>query len=92
MDIQTLLNILLSVITVYLAARNFMLTNKKDTQRESAEMAEIQTKLSQAMDLLRDLQKDMRSVSIISERVVIIETRLTEVFTRLEKLEEKDGK
>ena len=41
------------------------------------------------MDTLRDLQKDMKSVSILSERVVVIETNLQELYRRIEKLEER---
>ena len=89
MSTQTVLNIILSVVTVYLGIRNFALTQKKDTQRESAEMTEIRVQYKQVMDLLRDLQKDMKNVSVLSERVVVIETRLAEIFGRLEKLEDK---
>ena len=92
MDIQTILNITLSIITVWLAYRNFVLSNKKDTMRESEEMTEIKVKLGQAMDMLRDLQKEMRSVSIISERVVVMETKIEGIIDRIEKLEEKYGK
>ena len=88
MDWQTFLNILLAVVAAILGVKNWQMAQRKEERQESQEMTEIQIKLSQAMDMLRDLQKDMRSVSIISERVVVIETRLTEVFTRLEKLEE----
>ena len=87
MDNQTLLNIGLALLSAYLAVRNFILTSKKDVQRESQEMTEIRVQLTQVMGLLRDLQKDMKSVSVLSERFVAIETRLAEIFSRLEKLE-----
>jgi len=90
MPTQTVLNIILSLITVYLAIRNFQMSQKKETQRESEEMTEIRVQYRQVMDLLRDLQKDMKNVSVLSERVVIIETRLAEIFGRLEKLESKN--
>ena len=91
MDWQTFLNIALAVLAAILAYKNWQMNQRREERQESQEMTEIQIKLSQAMDMLRDLQKDMRSVSIISERVVIIETRLTEIYARLEKLEEKNG-
>jgi len=90
MDWQTFLNILLAVLAGILGFKNWQMNQRHEDRQETTEMAEIQIKLSQAMDMLRDLQKDMRSVSIISERVVVIETRLTEVFTRLEKLEARN--
>ena len=91
MDWQTFLNILLAVLAGVLGVKNWQMTQRTETRQESQEMTEIQIKLSQAMDMLRDLQKDMRSVSIISERVVVIETRLTEIYARLEKLEGNHG-
>ena len=96
MSTQTLLNIGLSMITVYLAIRNFVLTSRKESQRESAEMAEIRTQLSQVMGMLRDMQKDIRTSTAdfreLNGRVIIIETRLTEAFERLKKMEESYGK
>ena len=97
MDTQTLLNIILSVVTVYLAIKNFLLTAKKDTQRESQEMTEIRVQLSQVMGLLRDLQKDVRTSTAdfraLSDRVLIIEERLSATMENLEKIkEEKNGK
>lgn len=97
MDTQTLLNIILSVVTAYLAIKNFLLTAKKDTQRESQEMTEIRVQLSQVMGLLRDLQKDVRTSTAdfraLSDRVLIIEERLSATMENLEKIkEEKNGK
>ncbi len=90
---QTILNIILSIITVYLAIRNYLSTNRKDVQRETTEMTEIRVQLNQVMGVLRDVQKEMRNVSILSERVVAIETRVTEIYKRIDKLEEvRDGK
>lgn len=95
MSTQTLLNIGLSLITVYLAIRNFVLTSKKESQRESAEMAEIRTQLSQVMGMLRDMQKDIRTSTAdfreLTGRVIIIETKLSEAFERLKKVEENRG-
>ena len=91
MDWQTFLNILLAVIAAILGIKNYQMAQTKENRRESEEMTEIRVQYQQVMGMLRDLQKDMKSVSILSERVVIIETRLTEVFTRLAKLEEKHG-
>lgn len=91
MDNQTLLNVVLGILTAYLAVRNYLTSSRKDAKFESQEMTEIQVKLSQAMDMLRDLQKEMRSVSIISERVVVIETKIEEIYSRIEKIEEKNN-
>ena len=88
MDWQTFLNIILALLAAYLAFRNYAMAMKKENQRESQEMTEIRVQLTQVMGLLRDLQKDMKNVTVLSERVVVIETRLTEIFGRLEKLED----
>jgi len=97
MDTQTVLNILLSAATVYLAIRNFTLNSKKDTQRESQEMTEIRVQLTQVMGLLRELQRDVRTSTAdfraLSDRVLIIEERLSNAMDDLGKLkEEKNAK
>lgn len=97
MDNQTVLNIILSLITVYLAIKNFSLSARKDVQRESQEMTEIRVQLSQVMGLLRDLQKDVRTSTAdfraLSDRVLIIEERLSATMESLEKIKgEKNGK
>lgn len=97
MDNQTILNIILSLITAYLAIKNFSLTSKKDVQRESQEMTEIRVQLSQVMSLLRDLQRDVRTSTAdfraLSDRVLIIEERLSNALEAIEKMkEEKNGK
>lgn len=93
MDIQTLLNIVLSIITVYLALRNFVLTSKKDTQRESQEMTEIKVSLTQLMGMVRDLQKDVRTSNadfrILSERVAVMDSKLHDAFTRIEEIKKE---
>ena len=94
MDTQTLLNIILSLITVYLALRNFVLTSKRNTQRESEEMTEIRVQLTQVMELLHDLQKDVRTSTAdfrkLSDRVLILETKLEMAIEELTKM--KEGK
>jgi len=96
MDWQTFLNIILGLLSAYLLVRNFLMNTKKETQRESAEMAEIRTKLSQVMDMLQDLQKDIRTSSAeyreLAGRVIKVETRIEEIFERLKKLEDENGK
>lgn len=98
LDFQTILNILLGILTVYLAIRNFLITVKKENQRESQEMTEIRVQLNQVMGLLRDLQKDVRSSNadfrILSERVVKIETKLEATVAALEEIkkEQANGK
>lgn len=93
MNGQTILNIALSVITVYLAIRNFSMESRKESQRESAEMTEIRVQLNQVMSLLRELQKDVKT-SIkdyreLSERVVIIETKLAECYRQLDEIKKE---
>ncbi len=93
MDTQTVLNIVLSAAMVILSIKNFSLSSKKDTQRESQEMTEIRVKLSQVMDLMRDLQKDVRTSTAdfraLSDRVLIIEERLSATIESLEKMKEE---
>lgn len=90
MDNQTLLNIVLGILTAYLAVKNFLNSNKKDVMRESEEMTEIRVQLNQVSSMLREVQKDLRtSISdfrILSERVVILETRLNAAFERIDEL------
>lgn len=97
MDNQTFLNIILSLIAAYLAIKNFLLASKKESQRESQEMTEIRVQLSQVMGLLRDLQKDVRTSTAdfraLSDRVLLIEERLSATMESLEKMKgEKNGK
>ena len=93
MDIQTGLNIILGIATLFLGIRNFAVSTKKDTQRESQEMTEIRVQLTQVMSMLRDMQKDIKTSTAdfreLTGRVIVIETKLAEVFSRLEKLEEE---
>lgn len=87
MDWQTFLNILLAILAAVLGVKNWQMAQRREDRRESEEFTEIKVQYSQVMDTLRDLQKDMKSVSILSERVVIIETNLQEIYRRIEKLE-----
>lgn len=93
METQTALNIILSIITVYLAIKNFTLTSRKDVQRESQEMTEIRVQLSQVMSLLHDLQKDVRTSTAdfraLSDRVLLIEERLSATMENFTKLKEE---
>lgn len=90
MDNQTVLNIVLGIITTYLAIKNFISAGKKDVVRESQEMTEIKVQLSQVMGMLRDMQKDIRTSTAdfraLSERVVIIETKVEAAFQRIDEL------
>lgn len=90
MDIQTFLNIVLGIATLWLAIRNFAISAKKDTQRESEEMTEIRVQLVQVMETLKDLQKDIRTSTAdfrnLSERVAILETNLAMAFQRIDEL------
>lgn len=94
MSTQTVLNILLSATTVYLGIRNFILTSKKESQRESEEMTAIRVQLDQVMGMLRDLQKDVRTSTAdfraMSERVAVIETKLQTAFKRIDELKAKN--
>lgn len=92
MDMQTGLNIILGILTVWLAYRNFTLSSRKDVQRESQEMTEIRVQLTQVMSMLRDLQKDVRSSNAdfrdLSKQVAIIEANLNTAFKRIDELKE----
>lgn len=90
MDWQTMLNIALAVLAGVLGYKNWQMAQRREDRRESEEMTEIRVQYNQVMGMLRDLQKDMKNVTILSERVVIIETKLTEIYARIQKLEEKN--
>lgn len=92
MDWQTALNILLAVLAAYLGVKNYQMASRREDRRESEEFTEIRVQYNQVMDTLRDLQKDMKSVSVLSERVVVIETNLQELYRRIERLEGQNGK
>lgn len=91
MDWRTFLDILLAILAAVLGYKNWQMAQKREDRRESEEFTEIRVQYSQVMDMLHDLQKDMKSVSIISERVVVIETNIAEIYRRIEKLEGKYG-
>lgn len=90
MDNQTILNIVLGIITTYLAIKNFLSSNKKDVMRESQEMTEIKVQLNQLMGMMHDMQKDIRTSTAdfraLSERVVKLETKLEMLSENFESL------
>lgn len=90
MNSQTLINVVLSLITVYLAIKNFSLTSHKNTKQESAEWTRIQARLDVVMEMLRDLQKDVRTSTAdfraLSDRVLKIEIEFQSMK------EDKNGK
>ena len=92
MDWRTFLDILLAILAGFLAYKNYAMNLRREDRRESEEMTEIRVQYNQVMDTLRDLQKEMRAVSVLNERVIKIETNLTEIYRRIEKLEENHGK
>jgi len=93
MTTQTMLNIVLSLVTVYLAYRNWDLTSKKEDQRESQEMTEIRVQLDQVKDLLKDMRKDIKDSTAdfraLNDRVTILETKLDTAFLRIDELKAK---
>ena len=91
MDWQTYLNIGLAILAGILGYKNWQMAQRREDRRESEEFTEIRVQYNQVMDMLHDLQKDMRSVSVISERVVVIETNVAEIYRRIEKREGKYG-
>ena len=93
MDIQTTLNIVFGLLTLWLAYRNFVSSSKKDVMRESQEMTEIKVQLNQVMGMLQDVQKDIRTNNAdyraLSERVVKLETKLEAAFQQIKELKEQ---
>lgn len=92
MDWRTFLDIILALVAAYLGVKNWQMNQRREDRRDSEEFTEIKVQYSQVLDTLRDLQKDMKSVSVLSERVIKIETNLSEIYRRIEKLEENHGK
>ena len=92
MDWRTFLDILLAVLAAILGYKNWQMNQRREDRRESEEFTEIRVQYNQVMDMLHDLQKDMKNVSVISERVVVIETNVAEIYRRIEKLEGSNGK
>lgn len=90
MDNQTILNVVLGLITAYLAIKNFLSSNKKDVMRESQEMTEIKVQLNQLMGMMHDMQNDIRTSTAdfraLSERVVKLETKLEMLSENFESL------
>ena len=93
MSNQTLLNLILSGVTVYLAIRNYLMATRKESQRESEEMTEIRVQLNQVLGLLQDLQKDLRTTTAdfraLDKRVTIIETKLDSLSKDISQLKEE---
>lgn len=92
MDWRTFLDILLAILAAVLAYKNWSMNQRREDRRESEELTEIRVQYNQVMGLLHDLQKEMRNVSALSERVIVIETNLDEIYRRIEKLEGTNGK
>lgn len=98
MDWRTGLDVLLAILAAYLGIKNYQLSQhreqmsqRREDRQESQDFVEIKVQYNQVMDTLRDLQKDMKSVSILNERVIKIETNINEIYRRVERLEEKYG-
>ena len=89
MDWRTFLDVVLALLAAWLGYRNLSMATKKENQRESQEMTEIRVQLTNVMGMLRDLQKDMKSVSVLSERVVKIETKLELAFQQLDEIKKE---
>jgi len=89
MDWRTFLDVLLAVVAGILGYKNWQMNQKREDRRESEELTEIRVQYNNVMGLLHDLQKEMRNVSVLSERVVVIETNMAEIYRRIEKLEAK---
>ena len=89
MDWRTFLDVVLALLAAWLGYRNLSMATKKENQRESQEMTEIRVQLTNVMGMLRDLQNDMKSVSVLSERVVKIETKLELAFQQLEEIKKE---
>ena len=89
MDWRTFLDILLAIIAALLGYKNWQMTQRREDRRESEELTEIRVQYSQVMTLLHDLQKEMKNVSQLTERVIKIETNLDEIYRRIEKMEAK---
>ena len=97
MDWQTGLNILLAVVAGILGVKNYQMQQIRESQRESNEMTEIRVQLMNVMSMLQDMQKDIRTSTAdfraLSERVVIIETKVEAAFQRIDELRRlTDGK
>lgn len=89
MDWRTFLDILLAIIAALLGYKNWQMSQRREDRRESEELTEIRVQYSQVMTLLHDLQKEMKNVSQLTERVIKIETNLDEIYRRIEKMEAK---
>lgn len=89
MDWRTFLDVLLAIVAGILGYKNWQMNQKREDRRESEELTEIRVQYNNVMGLLHDLQKEMRNVSVLSERVVVIETNMAEIYRRIEKLEAK---
>lgn len=87
MDWRTFLDIVLAILAAILGYKNWQMNQRREDRRDSEEFTEIKVQYSQVMDTLRDLQKDMRALSALSERVIKIETNVSEIYRRIEKVE-----
>jgi hypothetical protein len=87
---RTYLDIGLALLAGYLAVQNYHMSQRKDIQRESQEMTEIRVQYKQVMDILHDLQRDIRTYTTdfkaLSEKVAILEEKMKTAFVRIDEL------
>lgn len=84
-------DLLLGVVSVFLAWSTFMNNRRKDSRSAGAQEATFHADLKYIKELLQDVRSDMKeltkSIDQHSERITKCEERLNSAFTRIELLE-----
>lgn len=86
-------DLMLGVLSAFLAWSTFVNNRKKDSKNEGAQEAAFHSDLKYIKELLQDVRSDMRdltkSIDIHSEKIAKCEEQLNSVFNRIERLEQQ---
>ena len=86
-----LTDLLLAVLSAFLAVSTFLNNRKKDTRSEGAQQASLKADLTYIKEMLHDVRTDMKEMTKSSdahtEKIAKLEEQLRSVFIRIERLE-----
>lgn len=87
-----LTDLLLGVVSVFLAYSTFMNNKRKDSKSAGAQEATFHADLKYIKELLQDVRSEIKeltkSIELHSEKIAKCEERLKSAFQRIERLEQ----
>ncbi len=88
-----LTDLLLGVVSVFLAVSTFMNNRRKDSRNAGAQEATLHADLKYIKELLQDVRSDMReltkSVDQHSERIATCEAQIISAFKSIQRIEQQ---